>query len=88
MSVSDPIFELAFHYRQDMDMTAWTHEGTLAALGADATALAGQPSFAGNTQVGSMRAAPVYRNCTYGSIACLYWALEVQCLLSQAAIRL
>lgn len=43
-------------------MTAWTHEGTLAALGADATALAGQPSFAGNTQVGSMRAAPFFCN--------------------------
>lgn len=48
-----------------MDMTAWTHEGTLAALGADATALAGQPSFAGNTQVGSMRAAPFYCNCNH-----------------------
>lgn len=41
---------------QDMDMTPWVHPGTLAALGVRKDALAGRPSFAGNTQV--LRAAP------------------------------
>jgi hypothetical protein len=45
-------------------MAPWAHAGTLAALGARAGALAGKPSFAGNTQgwvAGSAAAAAVLR---------------------------